>query len=100
MSGLIVHVLTFEGCPHADAALTAATAAVAGCRHPVELVEVDLMDPEIPDELRRYPSPTILVDMKEVAPSEGEAEGLACRALGAPSAEEVRLAISSMFPPK
>ena len=92
----IVHVLTFEGCPHAEAARKAASDAVSECDARVELVEVDLLDPELPADLQGYPSPTVLVDMRDVASGEGRAEGLSCRAAGAPSTEAIRVAISSL----
>ena len=63
---LTVHVLTFEGCPHAAAAWSAARAAASECEVPIEVVAVDLLDPTIRAEFKGYPSPTILVGMKEV----------------------------------
>jgi GNAT superfamily N-acetyltransferase len=92
-----VHVLTFEGCPHADSAKAAALTAISDFGGPIELIEVDLLDPEIPAQLKGYPSPTVLVGMKDVSPGEGTQGGIGCRASGAPSAEEVRLALEGAW---
>jgi GNAT superfamily N-acetyltransferase len=92
-----IHILTFEGCPHADSAKAAAVAAISEFEAAVELTEVDLLDPEIPGELKGYPSPTILVGMKDVSPGQGAVGGVRCRAAGAPSAEEVRLAMEEAW---
>ena len=93
MASTVVHVLTFEGCPHAADALRAATEAASSSGEQVDLVEVDLLDPRLPAAFRGYPSPTVLVGMNEVLPGERSTSGLTCHAAGAPSTEAVRLAI-------
>lgn len=96
-SAPIVHVLTFEGCPHAEAARRAAREAVSECDRPVELVEVDLLHPELPTDLQGYPSPTVLVNMSDVGSGDGRDEGLSCRAAGAPSTEAIRGALDALW---
>lgn len=95
MASTVVHVLSFEGCPHAALARRVAEEAASAYGGRVHLVEVDLLDPELPAAFRGYPSPTVLVDMSEVIPGERSASGLTCRAAGAPSTDAVRLAIAA-----
>ena len=93
MASTVVHVLTFEGCPNAAAALRAAREASSPYGERVQLIEADLLDPRLPEVFRGYPSPTILVGLNEVTPSGRSADGPTCHAAGAPSTEAVRLAI-------
>lgn len=93
MASTVVHVLTFEGCPNAAAALSAAREAASPYDKHVDLVEVDLLDPQLPEVFRGYPSPTVLVGMNEVMPGERSNGGTSCHAAGAPSTDAVRLAI-------
>jgi hypothetical protein len=99
MKPRVIHILTFEGCPHADSAKAAARAAISECDAQIELVEVDLFDPTISAEYKGYPSPTILVGMNDVSPGQGSMTGIGCRSSGAPSVEEVRLAIRDTWGP-
>lgn len=65
--------------------------------------EWDLGDSQAPAEFRRYGSPTILINGRDVAGSEPQVEGATCRLYrddlgrpaGAPSVEAIRLALSS-----
>jgi catechol 2,3-dioxygenase-like lactoylglutathione lyase family enzyme len=93
----IIHLLTFEGCPHAAAARAAVSAAIAAFDAPIERVEVDLDDPGITPAFRAFPSPTILVGMKDVSPVGGPMQGRGCRAAGAPAAEDVARAIRAAW---
>ena len=93
----VIHVLTFEGCPHAEAAKEAARVALSRYDREVDLVDVDLLDPTIPAAYRKYPSPTILVGMKEVSPAGGTTDGLGCRAAGAPSVDDIGRAIEARW---
>jgi hypothetical protein len=97
MPRTLVHVLTFEGCPHAAEALGAAREAARSHHPSVAVIEVDLLDPGLPEAFRGYPSPTVLVDMTEVLPSERSTKGPTCHAAGAPSTEAVRLAIRAVL---
>lgn len=72
-------------------------AAVAGLGTDVELIEVDLLDPTTPSEFKVYPSPTVLVDGKDVSPSAGGVHGISCRASGAPSTEDIRAAMDEAW---
>ena len=72
-----IQLLVFEGCPLADAARSALRIALdsLGLR---ESEEIDLLDPATPEELRRWGSPTILVNGEDLA---GNVKGnaLGCR---------------------
>ena len=93
MTENVLRVLTFEGCPHAKAALQAARAAIARSGLEVDLVELDLAHPSTPPEFRTYPSPTVLVGMRDVAGRVEPVQGLGCRASGAPTAEQITIAV-------
>lgn len=99
MTRRVVRVLTFEGCPHAEAAAAAARDAILEYGQGLDLVEVDLEDPKTPAEYKAYPSPTILVGSTDVSAGTGPVDGVGCRASGAPSVEEVRLAIRAVWGP-
>ena len=72
-----IQLLVFEGCPLADAArcsLQTALDSLGIC----DFEEIDLLDPKTPDELRRWGSPTILVDGEDVA-GMAKGNGVGCR---------------------
>lgn len=72
-----IQLLTFPGCPLADAARRELESALEHCGlHDYE--EIDLTGPSTPDELRAWGSPTILIDGKDVA-GEEKGDGLRCR---------------------
>jgi len=77
-----IQLLTFHGCPLADAARASLERAVA------ELglsgfEEIDLLGPQTPDEMKAWGSPTILVDGMDVAGS-SKGNGLGCRVYPGP----------------
>lgn len=88
-----IRVLTFDGCPHAGPAIEAARSAASEVDAAVEIVEVDLLNPDTPTELRRFPSPTILVDEIDASGVTTLASGTSCRASGSPTVEQIREAI-------
>ena len=80
----LVEVLSFGGCPHADAALALARRAVAGVGVDATLRPVEVPDAESAAATRFLGSPTIRVDGRDVEPG-AEARGdcvLACRVYG------------------
>ncbi|MEX2123170.1 MAG: hypothetical protein WD795_04715 [Woeseia sp.] len=77
MNRVRVRLLTFEGCPLADAARSVLRQALAECGI-TDYEEIDLLDPATDVELQGWGSPTILVNGKDVTgKSSGDAIG--CR---------------------
>ena len=77
MSHVRVQFLAFDGCPLADTARAALNEALTeSCLEGFE--EIDILDPDTPDELRRWGSPTILVNGADVA-GNVRGEGVGCR---------------------
>ncbi len=97
MTRRVVRVLTFEGCPNARSAMDAARTAIQESNLPIELVEVDLLDPSTPVELSRYPSPTVLIGSVDAAGPTQALEGAGCRSSGAPSVQQIRRAIQATW---
>src|SRR5947207_8738446 len=95
--GVLVQLLYFPGCPHVDAARSVLAQALSRLEHPPGVAEVDVTDIRTPDHLRRWGSPTILVDGVDVGG--GVASGLCCRlyadfeSSGAPSVALVEAAL-------
>lgn len=71
MSGLLVEVLTFAGCPHAEPALELAQRVVdqSGVRASVR--RVDIRDAEAAAAQRFLGSPTIRVNGRDIEPGVG-----------------------------
>lgn len=82
MSQPNIQLLIFEGCPLADAARESLQAALAslGLR---DFNEIDILDESTPDDLRRWGSPTILVDGVDVTGND-RGEGVGCRVYDTP----------------
>ena len=75
---LRVQFLSFEGCPLAHCALTRLELALMrmGIVPSSTIERVDVYAPDTPDELRRWGSPTILVNGRELTGQEpGDAPG-------------------------
>ena len=72
-----VQLLTFPGCPNADAARNTLRAVLAWMGIVLLIEEVNLDSPETPEHLRGWGSPTVLIDGVDVAG--GEPSGLGCR---------------------
>jgi hypothetical protein len=77
MSDLTIQFLAFDGCPLADAARTNLEQALSDCGIG-GFRTVDLLDPETPDELRGWGSPTILVNGVDVG-GQDKGNGVGCR---------------------
>ncbi|HHL40873.1 MAG TPA: hypothetical protein ENJ37_10235 [Deltaproteobacteria bacterium] len=89
-----VVLLYFEGCPNVkearknieEALLTAGVAAL--------WKEADLQSPATPEAWRGFPSPTVLVEGREVGTGRKECRGTpSCRMAGAPSADKIVAAL-------
>ena len=72
-----VQLLTFSGCPLADRARESLERALAALGL-TGFEEVDLLDPQVPEDVKAWGSPTILVDGKDVTGSD-KPDGLGCR---------------------
>ena len=66
---MTVQLLSFPGCPNADAAREALRRALVAAGLPPWIEEVDVTAPGTPAERRDWGSPTILVDGRDVAGS-------------------------------
>ncbi len=86
-----ITLLYFEGCPNVGAArenLTRVLASSALANG--EWEEVDLLLPDAPDGWKGFPSPTVLVNGKDVETGESGSDGTsACRLGGAPTVEAI-----------
>jgi len=95
-----IELLFFDGCPNVGRARKNLRSALARRSISAEWKEWDLEMPDLPDRLRGYPSPTVLVDGDDVTgkdPSRRnrESTGVACRADGAPSVDAILSAVGS-----
>lgn len=89
-----IELIYFEGCPNVERARANLRAALsaAGVRADVEEWERD--GAGAPPYVRRYPSPTILVDGRDVSGDAGGSGEASCRAAGAPSVESILAGLS------
>jgi hypothetical protein len=72
-----IQLLTFPGCPNAEAARATLRAVLASSGIAVDVEEVDTTAPDTPESLRGWGSPTVLIDGVDV---EGrEPSGPSCR---------------------
>jgi hypothetical protein len=82
-----IELVYFDGCPNADQARANLRAALDGGAWR----EWNLTSPDTPERLRRYGSPTVLIDGRDVTGEGGTTSGaMACRADGAPSPDVIR----------
>jgi len=78
-----IQFLAFEGCPLADAARQALDDAIASLNlSPYEVI--DILDPDTPDDLKLWGSPTILINGRDVAGGR-QGSGVGCRVYPGPS---------------
>lgn len=90
MSGRNIDLVYFDGCPNAEAARAILRALLP--ERPWR--EWNLSSADTPEQFRRYGSPTILVDGRDVTGENGATGAMACRADGAPSLDAIRKALS------
>lgn len=95
-----IELVYFPGCPNVEAARTAIRAALAAMSLSLDWREWNRDDAATPDVLRRYGSPTVLVNGTDVAPA--SSDGTCCRIyadkdrmLPAPSVESIRSALEA-----
>ena len=86
----IVELVYFGSCPNVDVARQALKDALSSLGLSPGWQEWDQEDPTTPARLRGYGSPTVLIGGRDVRGGSPASEGLACRADGAPSADEIR----------
>jgi mercuric ion transport protein len=88
-----LQLLTFPGCPNADAARAAAREAIARISPRPEFEEIDLAAPDTAESLRGWASPTILVNGADLEGQRQQNAGAGCRLYadrsGAPSADQI-----------
>ena len=89
-----IELVYFHGCPNAETARSNVRAAMKGLAVPAELTEWDQLAPGAPDRIKRYGSPTVLVNGRDIT-GVGEGAGATCRADGAPSVAAVRAALEA-----
>ncbi len=88
----------FRGCPHVAAARKALHDALTATGFAPDWQEWDQENPRTPVRVRGYGSPTVLVGGRDVRGGSAGSEGLACRADGPPSVDEIRRALSGEEP--
>lgn len=79
-----IEVLTFEGCPNADAARELVRQAVRSEAVDAEIEFIEVGTPELAQRLRFLGSPSVRVDGEDVEPlaNDRTAYGLMCRTYG------------------
>lgn len=95
-----IELLYFPGCPNVEASReNLKTALKTFSKKPVAFEEVNIHDPESPEEYRNWPSPSILVNGRDV---EGlpQAEGAACRIYPGGRAPRIEKIIEALKAPK
>ena len=94
----LIQFLSFDGCPLAEGTLKRLNDAIelAGLTGLCRVEHVDIMAPETPEALRRWGSPTILMDEKELTgQAPGDAAG--CRIYQGPGGLPTRLQIANFL---
>jgi hypothetical protein len=87
VSGPLVEILTFEGCPHAEPALELVRRVIAERGGGATARRVDVPDAEAAAALRFLGSPTIRVNGRDIEPGVAERDQhvLSCRVYRTPS---------------
>jgi mercuric ion transport protein len=78
-----IQLLVFEGCPLAAAARQSLRQALDELDLPT-FEEIDILDAAVPEELRAWGSPTILIDGEDVSGSP-KGNSVACRVYAEPN---------------
>jgi len=90
----IVELVYFGSCPSVGPARQALKDALRSLGLSPRWQEWDLEAQTTPARVRGYGSPTVLTGGRDVRRGSAWSEGLACRADGAPSADEIRRALA------
>lgn len=77
-----VQLLSFPGCPNVEAARDVLCRALAQAGLPLQFEEVDVSAPGVPDALRGWGSPSVLINGRDVAGA--EPTGVSCRRYDTP----------------
>jgi hypothetical protein len=91
-----IELIYFEGCPNAEPARNNLRQAISAIDLPADWQEWEQGGHEVPEYVKQHGSPTILVNGRDVTGVEGGVGGAACRADGAPSADEIRAALEDV----
>ncbi len=89
-----IDLVYFEGCPNASQARDNLREAVEASNKDLTWSEWDLMEESTPADLRRFGSPTILVNGEDVTGESVGTAAMACRADGVPSVATITERIS------
>lgn len=89
MSERTVELVYFDGCPNVDEARKRLRSALGQ----MSWREWNLSAEETPERFRRYGSPTVLVDGRDVTGEGDGSEAMSCRADGPPATEVLRDAL-------
>lgn len=84
----VVELIYFTGCPNVESARANLRTALSAKGLTPEWREWNQTDTDAPARVKQYGSPTVLVDDQDVTGAESVA-AMACRASGAPSADEI-----------
>ena len=90
-----IELLYFDGCPNVEEARANLREVLAQGAGDLTLTEVDLLAEGTPHRFRSFPSPTVLVDGRDVQGGGGDGAGMSCRASGAPTAAQILGAIGA-----
>lgn len=85
-----IELVYFDGCPNVERAREHLRAVLGSA----SWTEWNLSSAETPESFRRYGSPTVLVDGRDVTGGADGNAAMACRADGAPSLEIIQEALS------
>jgi mercuric ion transport protein len=95
-----IELITDKDCPNVQAARDQLEHALEGAGFPTEWDEWDRENPNAPERVRSYGSPTVLVDGRDVAGEGSEADANCCRVYqtkegvrGVPSVEMIVVAL-------
>ena len=95
MAKLSVELVHFSGCPHVDTARGRLRGALEQAGLATEWTEWDAESEATPARYRSCPSPTVLVDGRDVSGVAGPAGGISCSASGAPTTRQILTALRS-----
>ena len=93
-----VQFLYFPDCPNHEAAREALRRCMAALEIPPDFEDIDVTAPDVPEELRSWGSPTILVNGVDVSGVTATQAGSSCRLYGAsgvPSDEQITLLLKT-----
>lgn len=87
-----IELVFIEGCPHVDRARANLRSALASAGGSATWTEWDVGSDATPDRYRRFGSPTVLVNGRDVTGA-GRSQAIACRVEGGPSVAAIVAAL-------